>query len=224
MYSAALWAEFQYLVENFAQANETIYFGSYGSGAVAVSGLLKIQPKFRTVLANSLNMTGYIHDKAQKSVEEYERLRLLSQEMELSWVKINSKADLSLKLKYCDEGCNLSLHPGLDYCPKGHSGSHLLKYPIIGEVSATKKYYPGDLSPLREGYVFTNNQLKMGDIVELEIRRWLNKYETHPKHGLLNWIPVYRKAPNTPYLDFAKEMEAGIIEDEKFASTSSSFL
>ncbi|TFG25804.1 MAG: hydroxymethylglutaryl-CoA synthase family protein, partial [Promethearchaeota archaeon] len=42
MYNAAVWSQIQYIIENYALANDTIYFGSYGSGATCISGLLKV--------------------------------------------------------------------------------------------------------------------------------------------------------------------------------------
>ena len=36
MYNAAVWAQIVYILENYARTNDTIYFGSYGSGATCI--------------------------------------------------------------------------------------------------------------------------------------------------------------------------------------------
>ena len=119
-----------YVVENYGKSYETLYFGSYGSGATAISGLLQIQPKFKTVLNNSLRLSMHMLDKSQKSVEEFEKIRLDPDPPKIQWLKIASKHKLGITLNYCDEGCNISQYPNLNYCPKGHSGSNSLFFPI----------------------------------------------------------------------------------------------
>ncbi len=223
MYSAAIWAELMYTLENYAEPFETIYFGSYGSGAVALSGILKVQPEFQTVLNNSLRMESFLHDKEQKSVEEYERLRLISNGMKLQWIKIAGQNKLKIKLNYCDEGCNISQYPNLDYCPKGHTGSNKISFPIFGEVIKSKQYDQNDLSPLFNGYVLALDSVKLGDTVEFEFRRWRNTHESNPKHGLLNWAPIYRSAPKCPYISFVGETQTNPVEEEVFASSSSEY-
>ncbi len=49
MYNASIWAQIIYLLENQARDYDTIYFGSYGSGATCISGLLKVQDRFKEI-------------------------------------------------------------------------------------------------------------------------------------------------------------------------------
>ena len=127
-------------------------------------------------------------------------------------------------MNYCDEGCNISKYPNLDYCPKGHSGSNSLFFPIYGEIVNILEFEPGNLTPMKDGYVFGVGDLAEGQIVEFEFRRWQNSLETNPKHGLLNWIPMYCYAPNSPYLNFVKETQESLVEEEILAKSSSSSL
>ncbi|MHA1796282.1 MAG: hydroxymethylglutaryl-CoA synthase family protein [Promethearchaeota archaeon] len=224
MYSAAIWAEFMFVVENYSNVNDTIYFGSYGSGAVALSGLLKVQPKFRTVLSNSLGISNFLSNKVQKSVEEYEELRSHEhvKDSSLMWAKLSFSHNYGVSMRYCEEGCQLSSHQVLNYCPKGHKGNKKIFFPIIGTISELKQYIPGDLTPLYQGYVFTKGSLtKIGDLVEYDLRRWQNNYESHSKHGLLNWIPIYRAVHYSPYLDYIEEYVTAQVSESVTASAPS---
>jgi len=223
MYSASLWAQFMYLVENDTQANETIYFGSYGSGATAISGLLKIQPNFREVLSDSLRITNFFTNKVQKSVEEYEKLRSNENGLNLAWIKIRNGHQYNFHLAFCNEGCILSSQPGLNYCPKGHSGHNQVEYPVVGTIIKILPFTSGELDPLQQGYALMVGTPKIGDLVEFELRRWHNEHETHPKHGLLNWIPIYQAVQYSPYVDFIEQtgeikiQEPGLIKSKDTA-------
>ena len=61
MYSAAVWAQIIYIIENYARVNDTIYFGSYGSGATCISGLLKIKRKFKEIVDKGPKINDYIN-------------------------------------------------------------------------------------------------------------------------------------------------------------------
>ncbi len=209
LYSASIWTEFMYVIENCVQANDTIYFGSYGSGAISVSGLLKIQPKFMEVLSNSMKLSYFMQNKTQKTVEEYENLKNKTEDNEkYIWVKmtpIHEKQKFGFNLRYCNEGCNLTLLNGLNNCPKGHNGNKLIFFPILGKANIKKKFIEGDISPLFDGYVlmYNNPDHNSTNLVEFEMRRWKNTKESNPKHGLLNWIPIYRYVDDSPYLSLA---------------------
>ncbi len=66
-------------------------------------------------------------------------------------------------------------------------------------------------------------RIKIGDLVEFELRRWHNEHETHPKHGLLNWIPIYQAVQYSPYVDFIEQtgeikiQEPGLIKSKDTA-------
>lgn len=224
MYSASLWAQFMFLIENNAQPNETIYFGSYGSGATAISGLLKIQPNFREVLSDSLRIANFFTNKVQKSVEEYEKLRSDENGLNLVWIKIRNGHQYNFHLAFCNEGCILSSQPGLNYCPKGHSGLNQIEFPVVGTVTNILPYNSGKLDPLQHGYALMVGDPKIGDLVEFELRRWNNEHETHPKHGLLNWIPIYQAVQYSPYIDFIEQTgEIKIQEPGAIKSKNSAF-
>jgi len=215
MYSSAIWAEFMYLVENFAKVDDTIYFGSYGSGSTCISGLLKIQPNFESVLKNPLNIKEYLNNKVQITVQEYEKLHQNEIFTNLQWGKIvTSEKHCAFTLNYCDDGCNLSHYPGLNYCPKGHSGCNLVEFPLTGTLTEIKPYN-NDISPLWNGYILTNNNPTIGSTMEFELRRW-KSHKDEPKNspkGLLNWMPIYRSVSTSPYFGLAdNEIHAKIDE------------
>jgi len=205
MYSAAIWAEFMYLAENFAQINDTIYFGSYGSGSTCISGLLKIQPDFKSVLRNSLNIKEYLNNKVQITVQEYERLHQNQISSYLQWGKIiTPEKHCAFTLNYCDEGCILSQYHGLNYCPKGHPGCNSVEFPLTGTLTEIKPYN-NDVSPLLDGYVLITDNPIIGSTMEFELRRWKSQKPDAPNtpKGLLNWMPIYRSVAASPYFGLA---------------------
>jgi len=46
IYSASVWAQVQYIIENSSHPGDVLYFGSYGSGATCISGLIQVAPQF----------------------------------------------------------------------------------------------------------------------------------------------------------------------------------
>ncbi|QEE15389.1 hydroxymethylglutaryl-CoA synthase family protein [Promethearchaeum syntrophicum] len=215
MYSSAIWAEFMYLVENFAQVNDTIYFGSYGSGSTCISGLLKIQPNFKTVLSNPLNLKEYLDNKIQITVQEYEKLHENEISSNLQWGKIvSSNKECAFSLNYCNEGCILSQYNGLNYCPKGHSGSNLIEFPLTGTLTEIKPY-SNDLSPLMDGFILIKNKPIIGSTMEFELRRWKTHKLDPPNSpkGLLNWMPIYRSVSSSPYLELVDNKISSEIEE-----------
>ena len=75
IYSASVWSQLVYILENHAQSNDSIYFGSYGSGATCISGLLKVNPRFKSIIKRGPNINNYINNKIKRSVKEYELIR-----------------------------------------------------------------------------------------------------------------------------------------------------
>ncbi len=211
MYSAAIWAEFMYLVENYAQVNDTIYFGSYGSGSTCISGLLKIQPNFKSVLNNPLNIKEYLNNKIQITVQEYEKLHENKISSNLQWGKIiTTDKHCAFILNYCDEGCNLSQYSGLNYCPKGHSGSNSVEFPLTGTLTEIKPFN-NDISPLMDGYILITDAPSIGSTMEFELRRWKSQKLDPPNtpKGLLNWMPIYRSVSTSPYF--------GLVDDKIYS-------
>jgi 3-hydroxy-3-methylglutaryl CoA synthase len=198
MYNVAVWAQILYILENYAHSNDTIYFGSYGSGATCISGLLKVKPQFKDVVRKAPKINDYIKFKERKSVHEYELIKSGN-------IKVNSllgricehelNVDRGFTLHFCDEGCIIPNIKGLDYCPKGHSGFHERFYPLFAVLESKPISYANrnDLSYLRKGFVRIAWNVKKGSSLEYEIRRVdNNKSETDfNANGLLNWAPIY---------------------------------
>ncbi len=196
MYSASLWAQLQYLLESSLKPNDIVYFGSYGSGATCISGLIKINEKYTEILQNPPTVRDIMRDKIKKSIQEYEEIKLNISHPTLTWVKIRSTSNLpGYSLAYCDEGCLLSPIQGIDYCPKGHSGRNLLSFPSSAKLeSILKPFDNNDLSPLKNGYVLVNGEPGIGGKLEFELRRTYSADEEGSEtRGLLNWIPIYNE-------------------------------
>ena len=74
MYSASVWAQLMYLLELGNRAGETIYFGSYGSGATCIAGLLYVHQSNQIIIHKSPSIKEYLENKAPITVEQYENL------------------------------------------------------------------------------------------------------------------------------------------------------
>ncbi len=197
LYNASIWAQIIYLLENYSRANDTIYFGSYGSGATCISGLLKVKEGFKKVVDKSPKINDFIENKERKSVKEYELIRsgdyvpttVLG---EIAEHEINKNRGFTLH--FCDDGCIIPNIEGLDHCPKGHSGFHERFFPLFAVLKSEPIVNPNenDLSFLSNGLVRIAGNVKQGACLEYEIRRIENKEETNINAiGLLNWSPLY---------------------------------
>ncbi|MFX0043718.1 MAG: hydroxymethylglutaryl-CoA synthase family protein [Candidatus Hodarchaeota archaeon] len=200
MYNASVWAQIVFLLENHTHVNDIIYFGSYGSGATCISGLLRVQDRFKEIVQKGPKINDYIHLKKKKSVLEYELIKngdvkpivLLGQIAEHK--KNNNRG---FTLHFCDEGCIIPNIKGLDHCPKGHSGFHKRFFPLFAVLTTEPvAHNNNDLSYLNKGYVRVAGHVNKGNSLEYEIRRVENEYEENINvKGLLNWIPVYIPIP-----------------------------
>ncbi len=193
MYSASLWAQLQYLLESSLKPNDYIYFGSYGSGATCISGLIRINERFSEIIKNSPTVRDIMRNKVKKSIIEYEAIKENTHKPSLMWAKIESlDSHLGYKLSYCDEGCLLSPIQGINYCPKGHKGRNFLNFPRKAEIkSIIKPFTPNDFSPLKKGYVLIIGNPPIGSKIGFELRRTQVNEENSEAPGLLNWIPIY---------------------------------
>ncbi len=196
MYTASVWAQILYILENFAQANDTIYFGSYGSGATCISGLLKVQRGFKTIMGKGPKVNDFIEHKERKTVQEYEDIKnhQIKPQIILGHIKEFSKnQNRGFTLRFCDKGCIIPDIKGLNYCPKGHSGYHERFFPLYATLeSKAETTEVKDLSFLTNDLVRIAPNARMGIVLECEIRRIgfgnLDKFEPV---GLLNWTPIY---------------------------------
>ncbi|MHA1310639.1 MAG: hydroxymethylglutaryl-CoA synthase family protein [Candidatus Helarchaeota archaeon] len=207
MYSASVWSQIFYILERFANPNDTIYFGSYGSGATCLAGLLKVLPSFRKIVDKRPRLIDYFNNKIRKTVKEYEDIRMgnYTPEIYLGQIKEHElNKNRGFILTFCDEGCIIPPIKGLNYCPKGHSGFHRRFFPLIAElVSEPIKTDVSDLSFLKNKMVRILGRPTKGNILEYEFRRVdIPESEDIQVKGLLSWaptyIPIYDKA--SPYI------------------------
>ncbi|MFW9823625.1 MAG: hydroxymethylglutaryl-CoA synthase family protein [Candidatus Thorarchaeota archaeon] len=201
MYNAAVWAQILYLFENHAHANDIIYFGSYGSGATCISGLLKVEEGFEKAVQQGPSINDFIHLKSKKSVLEYELIKngdvkpmiLLGRIIEH---KQNNHRGFTLH--FCDEGCIIPNIKGLNHCPKGHSGFHKRFFPLFAKLESEPIAQNDleDLKYLKKGLVRVAGNVSRGNTLEYEIRRVEieNEQDINAK-GLLNWSPIYITIP-----------------------------
>jgi len=201
MYCAALWAQVIYLLENHARVYDTIYFGSYGSGATCISGLIKVQEGFQEVIRKGPHINDFIDLKEKKSVQEYESIKNGHTKPVIVLGRIaeheqNNKRGFTLH--FCDEGCLIPNIAGLDNCPKGHSGYHKRFFPLFAKLESDPIVHKdnNDLNYLKEGLVRVASTARKGVSLEYEIRRVENDSEENINaKGLLNWSPIYIPIP-----------------------------
>lgn len=202
MYNASIWAQILYIAEEHARANDIIYFGSYGSGATCISGLLKIQRGFNTVVDQSPQIKDFINNKELKTVLEYEQIKEGAFSPKTVLGKIVEHKDNNNRgftLHFCDEGCIIPNIIGLNRCPKGHSGFHKKFFPLYAVLKSEPIENPDEnkLNFLYNGLVRIAGEVKEGASLEYEIRRIENKHETNINAiGLLNWSPIYYPVQN----------------------------
>ncbi|MFX0004896.1 MAG: hydroxymethylglutaryl-CoA synthase family protein [Candidatus Hermodarchaeota archaeon] len=201
MYNASLWAQIIYLLENQSRVNDTIYFGSYGSGATCISGLLKVQEEFNEIVQKGPQINDFINLKKRKSVKEYELIKNGTTKPKILLGHIieheqNNKRGFTLH--FCDEGCLIPNIKGLNHCPKGHSGYHKRFFPLFAKLDSEPIIQTdiNDLKYLKQGLVRVASNVKKGSALEYEIRRVENHNEENENaKGLLNWSPIYLPIP-----------------------------
>jgi 3-hydroxy-3-methylglutaryl CoA synthase len=197
MYSASVWAQFLYILENHARINDTVYFGSYGSGATCISGLLKVQPKFESLIKKGPFINDFIKNKEKVSIHEYEMSKKGLVKPIIHLAKIMEHEENNHRgfvLHFCDQGCLIPNLDGLSYCPKGHTGFNEKFFPLYAILKSEPKITNiKDLSFFMEDLVRVAPKAKEGNLLEYEIRRINFKdYEINDVSGLLNWAPFYK--------------------------------
>ncbi len=201
MYNASIWSQICYLLENHANLNDIIYFGSYGSGATCISGLLKVQERFKEIVQNGPFINDFIRLKTKKSVKEYELIKNGHTKPKVvvgNIIEHEQNDKRGFTLSFCDEGCIIPNIKGLDHCPKGHSGYHKRFFPLFAKLTSDPIVYNNgsDLSYLNKGLVRVAENVRKGISLEYEIRRveYPNEQNIDAK-GLLNWSPIYIAIP-----------------------------
>ncbi|MHA1782267.1 MAG: hydroxymethylglutaryl-CoA synthase family protein [Promethearchaeota archaeon] len=197
MYNASIWAQIIYILENYGHINDTIYFGSYGSGATCLSGLLKVCHNFRSVVNKPPKIEDFIKIKEKRSVHDYELIKMGNFQTKIMLGKIKEhekNKNRGFRLCLCDEGCLIPNIRGLDHCPMGHSGFHEIFFPLFAVLISDpiKMENHGDLRYLNEGLVRISGNVKKGSLLEYELRRVDSRNNSNQSgYGLLNWSPLY---------------------------------
>ena len=202
MYNASIWAQIIYILEKYARINDTIYFGSYGSGATCISGLLKVNNQFKSIVDKNPQINDFIKNKELKTIQEYEIIKTgeFTPKTVLGKIVEHEKNNnRGFTLHFCDEGCILPNIEGLNHCPKGHTGFHEKFFPLYAVLKSEPIENPNEnnLNYLYNGLVRIAGNVKEGTCLEYEIRRLVNKEETNFNAiGLLNWSPLYYPVQN----------------------------
>ncbi|MFX1308201.1 MAG: hydroxymethylglutaryl-CoA synthase family protein [Promethearchaeota archaeon] len=201
MYNASLWAQIIYLLENQARVYDTIYFGSYGSGATCISGLLKVQEGFNEIIKKGPHIDDFINLKEKKSVQEYELIKNGSTKPKILLghiIEHEQNNNRGFTLHFCDEGCLIPNIKGLNTCPKGHLGYHKRFFPLFAKLDSDPIVQTdcNDLKYLKKGLVRVADTARKDSSLEYEIRRVENENEEDINaKGLLNWSPIYIPIP-----------------------------
>jgi hydroxymethylglutaryl-CoA synthase len=198
MYNAALWSQIQYILENCVKENDTIYFGSYGSGATAIAGLLKVCKGFRDIMDRSPTIEDFISYKEKRSIEEYEKIKKGKVKPTRYIARVTELEDLNgdrgFTLHFCDEGCIIPNIDSVNHCPQGHPGFHERRFPLYARLaSEPQPINSKDYSYLKDGLVRVEKGVKKDDILEYNVRRVELQNNDLVEQGLLNWSPYYQK-------------------------------
>ncbi len=197
MYSASVWAQIIYILENSAQNGDILYFGSYGSGATCISGLLKVMPNINYIHKQIPQMNYYFENKIKRTVKEYEDIRrgIKRPELTVGIIKEHEKNyGKGYEMYFCDEECLIPNTSGLDHCPQGHPGFNKVFFPLYAILESEPEKledYNSDIF-FKERNVRILGSPKKGTTLEFNLRRTLNKIENKTfNSGLLNWNPIY---------------------------------
>ena len=213
MYSASVWAQLYHFLVSEAKSGQKIYFGSYGSGATCISGIIKVCENAEAYQKQHQTTKSILSNKRYIDYETYKFLRVCSDDGLIQshfqknyvWAKIQpymngfSENDEMITFEYCDNYCLLSKFQPIDYCPQNHTGHNSIRLPYLAKIIEIDKVREFDLANLNRGWVLVEcieNGFDKRSILELSLVRFnqstgiQNCYLNH--QGVLNWIPVYR--------------------------------
>ncbi len=221
MYSASVWAQVIWVLENYAREGDLLYFGSYGSGATAISGLLQVQPGFRSLVDQTPIILDSIRTREYITVRQYEERHdnnhLLLPNITLGQISALQKEPTSLQssarpgiaLSFCDAGCVLPHNKDLAYCPEGHFGRFNRFFPQLAKVTHLRE--TDFVDPLWEiahnGEVPILGSPSLGSVLELNFRKL-----RQDSNKLLQWAPVYCTVPAALVTDQEYLVEKTILE------------
>ncbi|TXT57154.1 MAG: putative hydroxymethylglutaryl-CoA synthase [Promethearchaeota archaeon] len=196
MYSASVWSQLIYLLESIANVDDLIYFGSYGSGATCISGMLKVMPEFRDIVKKTPTVETFIHHKQRISIEDYESLREKSDSLEFNYAYIEPytlNGNCFMKMNVCEEGCLVSKLQGLNFCPEGRTNVFQKNLPFYAVVTSNPLENVSDEELLTKDIVRVSQNTKKDQIVEINLLRMGMNESAHCIHnGYINWHPTYK--------------------------------
>jgi hydroxymethylglutaryl-CoA synthase len=202
MYSASIWGQLVYMLENVVDANDLIYFGSYGSGATCISGMLKVMPGFKKVVEKTPNVNQYIYNKKQISVKDYERLRKKIDTQKTFYAQIephSTNENFVIKMNICEGGCLVSKLEGFDFCPDNKNKTYKKKLPMYAVVKSDPVESIDEKDIFNDSIVRVSPNTKKGQVVEYTLLRAGEKEAAVcSQSGFINWIPTYKPIPNPP--------------------------
>jgi hypothetical protein len=175
---------------------DVLYFGSYGSGATCLSGLIKVQPGFKQFIEGGLKINDFLNKKQRLDFSRYEQLKSnrINKKLMLGKVSEYKTGDnVSYTLNFCDKGCLISNYKNLDYCPKGHPGKTTYTFPYytILDTGPIEPENPKDYNFYKRGLVRIDPSAEAGDVLELELRRIDMDYNDEKIKGYIDWAPYY---------------------------------
>jgi hydroxymethylglutaryl-CoA synthase len=196
MYSASVWSQLIYLLESIANPNDIIYFGSYGSGATCISGLLKVMPGFRDIVKKTPTVENFIDHKQRISIDNYERLRDKTDTLKFQYAYIEPytfNGNYFTKMNICEEGCLVSKLQGLNFCPEGRNNVFQKSLPFYAKVTSNPIENVSEEELLTKPIVRVSHNTKKDQIVEINLlRSGLNESAHCIQNGFINWHPTYK--------------------------------
>lgn len=193
MYSASVWAQVEHLMEEISEncsEKKLIYFGSYGSGATAISGTLTMLPTANDVLSKKPRVKDFMQDKVMITVPEYESSRQNGFIEEFNSGIIIPQGEEGIKMNFCKECAGvLSYNTSMKKCPRGHGGIVQRFFP---KTAVLKSNSLKQINPL-QGFVENENLVPLfgnpeeGQKLQLQFMLLREDKEDKLKH----WGPVY---------------------------------
>jgi hydroxymethylglutaryl-CoA synthase len=196
MYSASVWAQIVYFVENLAKVGDQIYFGSYGSGAVCISGMLEVMPEFENVAKKPPVVIDYLQSKTKVSIEDYELIHEGAKEESIYYAKIEPIIETENKfveINVCEQASIVPKIQGLDYCPDSEEDPNRLKLPLYGRITSHPIKANKIPEILSKNMVPVSPEVTKGQLVEYGMKRTSEPV----KVGYFNWIPTYKPIPHS---------------------------
>ncbi|MFX1256560.1 MAG: hypothetical protein ACFFAN_01775 [Promethearchaeota archaeon] len=114
-------------METVVNKNDLVYFGSYGSGATCISGMLKVMPEFKEIVKKVHTVNNFIQNKERKSIKDYEYLRKKINALKVFYTYIEphtSNENYFITINTCEKDCLVSKLEGLDFCPRDINNSY----------------------------------------------------------------------------------------------------